>query len=208
MRLGLFGGSFDPIHFGHLAVARAARDELRLDRLLLMVAQVSPLKRRTSASGPDRLEMVRLALAEPGADSARLEASELELRRPGPSFTIDTVSELRRAEPGAELVLVLGSDSLRELPRWRQARELLTSTTPIVAPREGVGREALGPLRDALGSELADRVAAGWLSMPEVPVSSTEVRRRLGVGESLAGLVPPAVISYISSHRLYRESAP
>src|SRR5262249_37953690 len=147
----------------------------------------------SAAPGEDRLEMARLA----AAGERGLEASGLELRRAGPSYTIDTVRELAAANPGARLYLVLGSDSLPTFARWREAKALLAGTTPVVAPRRGVGREVLETIRGSLGSECIERLAAGWLDLPLVDVSATEVRARLAAGLPVDGLVPEAVIAYI-----------
>jgi nicotinate-nucleotide adenylyltransferase len=200
-RIGLFGGSFDPIHEGHLAVARGARDRLGLDRLILMVAAQSPLKKGSAAGAEDRLAMARLAVA----GELGLEVSDLEVRRAGPSYTIDTLRGVAAANPRARLFLVLGSDSLATFPRWREAAALLAESTPVIAPRRGVGREALEPIRGLLGNEAAAALAAGWLDLPCVDVSATDVRARLADGRSVEGLVPKPVIAYIRERALYQQ---
>ena len=200
MRIGLFGGSFDPIHEGHLAIARGARDAGRCERVLVMVARVPPHKATTAATAEDRLAMARLAVA----GERGLEVSDLELRREGPSYTIDTVRELKRADARAEIALVVGSDSLPELPKWRDARALLAETVPLVAPRRGVGREVLERLRPALGDDAVERLSRGWLDLPLRDVSATDVRRRVAAGEPIEGLVPRPVAEYVRDHGLYR----
>jgi len=201
-RLGIFGGSFDPIHEAHLAVARAARDQARLDRVLVMVARASPLKGGTTAPADDRLAMARLAVAGERA----LEASDLELKREGPSYTIDTVREVRRLFPGAEIWLVIGSDSVVELPKWREGARLVGETHVLIAPRPEAKRERLAELAAAFGAEAVARLERGWLAMPEMPISSTEIRERLASGGDVRGLVPDAVARYARERGLYRAA--
>jgi nicotinate-nucleotide adenylyltransferase len=201
-RVGIFGGSFDPIHEAHLAVARAARDHARLDRVLVMVARIPPHKRTTFAPAEDRLAMARLAIA----GERGLEVSDLELRREGPSYTIDTVEEVRRLIPGAEIALVIGSDSVMDLPKWREGARLVRETTVLVAPRPGSARARLAKLVPALGAEAVAGIEHGWLAIPEMPISSTDLRARFARGDDVAGLVPDAVARYAREHRLYRAA--
>ncbi|MCK6481100.1 MAG: nicotinate (nicotinamide) nucleotide adenylyltransferase, partial [Planctomycetes bacterium] len=176
MRVGILGGSFDPVHLGHVALAEAARDRLALDRVLLVVARSQPLKPGgPAAGGEDRLAMVRLAVE----GRPRLEASDLELRRPGPSYTVDTLRALRTAlPPGAELLLLLGADALAEMPRWREAAEVRRMASVVAGLRAGAPAPA--------GADLL-------LDAAPPALSSTEIRRRAAGGEPLEGLVPPAV---------------
>jgi nicotinate-nucleotide adenylyltransferase len=184
MRLGILGGSFDPIHHGHLIVAQLAREQLGLDRVLLMVAAAQPLKSGHGASPEDRARMVELAIE--GIEG--LTVDRRELLRAGPSYTVDTLRELVAEHPGAELVLLLGGDAARQFPRWRSPdaiRDLARLATFVRGgedPPEGLG----------------DRVA-----VPRLELSSTAIRTRAAAGLSLAGWVPPAVAGYISGLRLY-----
>jgi nicotinate-nucleotide adenylyltransferase len=198
-RIGIFGGSFDPVHEGHLAVARAAKEAFALDRVLWIVANRSPFKDGTTASGVDRLEMVRRAIA----GLAGMEASDLELRRPGPSYTIDTVRAVRAENLDAELYLILGSDTLESFVKWREVKGLMELAAPIVVPRRGTGREVLTRCRETLG-DAAAKLESGWVDRPYVDVSSTEIRSRLTAGEALTGLVPKAVEAYVRERGLYR----
>jgi nicotinate-nucleotide adenylyltransferase len=187
MRVGLLGGSFDPVHRGHIALAEAARDALRLDRVLLVVAAGQPLKPSgPAASAEDRYAMLRLAArGRPG-----LEASDLELRRPAPSYTVDTVREVRRGlPPGTEIVLLLGSDALADFPLWKEAAALRGLATVAACRRKGLPPPA--------GADLVFEA-----DLPEV--SSTEVRRRVAAGEGIEGLVPPDVAAYVVERGLYR----
>jgi nicotinate-nucleotide adenylyltransferase len=187
-RLGLLGGTFDPPHVAHLAVAERAREELSLDRVLLVVAndpwQKSPLRRITPAA--DRLAMVQAAV---GAN-AGLEASSLEIDRGGPSFTIDTVEELRAGGP-VDLFLLVGADLVPTLPTWERVGDLAHLVTLVVVGRPG------SP------ATLPDGWRAVGLEGPGIDVSSSEVRRRLESGGSVTGLVPDAVVHCIRRRGLY-----
>ena len=187
MRIGLLGGSFDPVHLGHLALAEASRDRLRLDRVLLVVAAAQPLKEAGAAApAEDRYAMVRLAIrGMPG-----LEASDLELRRLPPSFTVDTLREVRRLHPpGTEIFLLLGADALADLPRWRESGEVRSLATVVGCARPGF------PAPE--GTSVVLEAAT-----PEI--SSSEIRRRVAAGKPLDGLVPDDVAAYIEERGLYR----
>lgn len=209
-RIGILGGTFDPVHVGHLALARTARAALGLDEVRLVPTGSSWQKRGVVADAMQRLEMVRLAVAgEPG-----LVADDREVRRAGASYTIDTLAELR-AELGPEtaIVLLLGSDQLLNLPTWRRWRELMSLAHIACTQRERIGLERLPPEIDALvqahGRERLPDSPAGAVvlfSMPPVPVSATALRAQLARGERPRELVPPAVLDYIDSHHLYRQA--
>jgi nicotinate-nucleotide adenylyltransferase len=206
-RIGLFGGSFDPPHAGHLHVARTARGRFGLDRLVFVPAAEPPHKPgRRLASGTDRLAMLRLLVG----DEPRCEVSDLELERGGRSFTIDTVRALPAAlgEPEeCEIYLLLGSDNLALLPQWREARALLERVQPVVVRRGGELAGELAALAGRLDEPLLRKLERGALDLPPVPVSSTDVRETLaGTGVELA-LVPPAVLEYIRAHGLYGARA-
>ena len=202
-RIGLFGGSFDPPHAGHLHVARAARERFGLDRVVFVPAAEPPHKPgRRLVPGEQRLAMLRLLIeGEP-----RCEVSGLELERGGRSFTIDTVRELpaRLSEPeGCEIYLLLGSDNLAGLAQWREAAELLRRVQPVVVRRAGALERELAPLRESLGDELANKLERGALYLPPVRASSTELRDALPGSDVDARLVPPAVLAYIRAQGLY-----
>jgi len=189
-RIGLFGGSFDPVHNAHVVLAATALDQLRLDELRWLPVGQPWQKARRLAAAADREAMVRLAIAgEP-----RFVLDRIELRRRGPSFTLDTVRELVAAEPGAEWFLILGQDQYASLHTWRDWRELLGLVTLAIANRPGAAL--------AVNTQIA-RVEHQAVLLPMMDVSSTEVRRRVAAGESIAGLVPDAVARYIEEHRLY-----
>jgi nicotinate-nucleotide adenylyltransferase len=187
-RVGIFGGTFDPVHRAHLAVAESVRSALGLERVLLVVAN-EPWQKEDGPVAPaeDRYAMVAAAVREwPG-----LEASRIEIDRGGPSYTIDTVRELKAEDPDVELVLVVGSDVAGQLDTWKEEAALRELVTLAV-----VGRP---------GSDAA--VPPGWraLDVPVAPfdVSSTELRRRLGAGQPVEDLVPGVVIRCIERRGLY-----
>ncbi len=186
MRLGILGGSFDPVHHGHLILARAAREELALDSVLLVPAALSPHKAGTApASAADRLEMLRLATGdEPG-----FECSGIELARPAPSYTVDTLRELAAARRGAELVLLIGADNVEKFPAWREA-DVIPRLADIVVLDRGAGApHHAWPVVRRL-----------------VDISSTDIRRRVAQGLSIRYLTPEPVCGYISAKGLYRTS--
>lgn len=189
MRLGVYGGTFDPPHLGHLVAASDACDALGLDRLLWIPSAVHPLKRGVRTPAPVRLEMVRAAIA----GDPRFGADDLELRRKGPSYTVDTLRALRARHPEAEIFFLTGADNLAEMPKWREPEEIARIATLAVVSREG---ETLPP--DPPYPAVAVQVA-------RLDVSSTEVRRRAAAGKSLRYLVPDAVRAIVERERLYRD---
>ena len=189
MKIGLFGGSFDPVHLGHLLAARAAREEAGLARLFFIPAAQSPLKPDVQpAPAEERLRWLRLALA--GDTTA--EVDDREIRRGGPSYTIETARAYARTYPGAELFYLIGADQTAQLRLWRQAGELARLVQFLVMPRPG---EGLGEL----GAPFRGRVLRG------VPlgVSSSDIRTRLKAGLPVAHLTPPAVAEALANNRLY-----
>lgn len=191
----MVGGTFDPVHRGHLALAEAALRCARLDRVLLVPAAAPPHRDPARASAQDRLRMCRLAA---GGDP-KLEVSDLELRRQGPSYTVETLAELARQNPGAELFLVLGWDAARELRSWQQPERVLEQATLVIVPRPRVP----GPVPAELSAAGIDPARTLICRERTPAVSSTEVRQRLAKGEDPAGLVGPAVAGYIREHGLY-----
>lgn len=187
--VGLFGGSFDPIHHGHLIVAGAVAEALGLDQLRFMPANEQPLKAGGhGASAAHRTAMLELAIA--GAPGFGLERAEVE--RSGPSYTVDTLRLLRAREPEAEFVVLLGTDAAAELDRWREPAELVKLARVAVFARPG-SRPVEGP-----------RI---WRSVPvpAIEISATAVRERVRSGRPVRYWVPDAVADYIARHRLYLD---
>ncbi|MBL7140272.1 MAG: nicotinate (nicotinamide) nucleotide adenylyltransferase [Planctomycetes bacterium] len=202
-RIGMLGGTFDPIHLGHLIPAAYAFNHLYLDRLLLVPA-AAPVHRPGHMPAPaaDRLHMCRLAAASlPG-----LEASDIETRRAEPSYTVLTLRDLRDSVgPEAELVLLMGEDNLSTLHTWRDIGEIFRLATVAVLPRPPIGEVDLAPLRRAVGADAVDRLLARIVPAPRVPIKATEIRRRVAAGEPIDGLVPASVAAYIAERGLYRD---
>lgn len=199
MKIGLFGGSFDPPHRAHLAVARAARDNFGLDRVLLAPAGVQPLKPEgAQASFHDRLRMVEL-LCE---DTPRLTASDVDAPRPDgqPNYTIDSLRRLRdELGAGPELFVIVGADAFLEIRRWKDPDTLLEAARWIIVSRPGFDLSLL----DSLGLSSGQRGQLQILSELAEPVSATEVRQRLREHGSASQLVPAKVLEYIRAHHLY-----
>lgn len=202
-RVGIYGGSFDPVHNGHLHVARVARERLGLDGLLWVPAARPPHKPlKRLASEADRLVMLELALA--GDERAWI--STLEFERSGPSYTFDTLRELpARAglRPDCELFLVLGWDNLRGLERWHRVGEVLSLAQPVVVWRDGGDEAVLAHLRATLSPQAFARLESGFVRAPASPESSTQVRARLERGEWPVEALPAAVLEYIRSQGVY-----
>lgn len=187
VRRGIFGGSFDPVHFGHLRVAAAAADQLGLDRVHFVPARAQPLKGgHHEAPAADRVAMLRLALE--GDPRFVLDLQEIE--RPGPSYTVHTLQEVRRAYPQDLLFLLVGADAARDLPAWHEAARLPQLATIVVLTRPGVTPPG-GPLVNQL------------LVVSPVDISATAIRERIRRAEPIGGLVPDAVARYIVEQGLY-----
>jgi nicotinate-nucleotide adenylyltransferase len=199
------GGTFDPIHVGHLAVAEEARDALGLERILFVPAGEPPHKALAVVSSADhRVAMVELAIG----DNPAFELSRVEVDRPGPSYTTDTIGGLRAAEIALgripDLTLILSAETFVDLPTWREPLRLLEAARVAVVPREGYPAPGPGWLEDHLpGHE--DRV--DYLEGPRLGLSSTALRARVAAGRSIRYLVPPEVARYIERHGLYHTAA-
>lgn len=198
-RIGVFGGTFDPIHYGHLVIAEDARVYLQLEKVLFVPARQPPHKPSGSYSAfPHRVRMTELAIA----DNPHFVLSLIEAKRPGPSYTVDTLRQLRaELGPDVELYFIIGMDSLANITTWHKPAELLTLCRVVVAERAGysvdlaVLEEALPGLRNRL--ELIDT--------PELSISSTDLQRRVRSGLAIRYQLPPQVEKYIYEHRLYLD---
>jgi nicotinate-nucleotide adenylyltransferase len=199
-RIAIFGGSFNPIHVGHLMIAEEAADRLGLDRVIFVPAGEPPHKAATGlAPAAARLEMVKRAIA----GNARFEVSDVELKRRGKSFTVDTLRHFREALPrGARLYLVIGEDAAHDLPGWRDPRGILKLARPVIASRAGTAAGALRRLNRLMpGAGRAEEVPV------RVGVSATEIREKVAAGRSVRYLVPDGARQVIARRGLYSRRA-
>jgi nicotinate-nucleotide adenylyltransferase len=192
MKVGIFGGTFDPIHAGHLIIAEAVRERERLDRVVFVPSCVSPHKQAQAVTpAGDRLAMVKEAVASNPA----FEASGVEIERGGVSFTIDTLRTLKAMRPGDQLHLMIGADNMQEFATWKDPSEILRNAVVIAMRRPGFsGRMPAGK----------DFAGVRFCEVPEIGISSTDIRQRAGNGLSIRYLVPEAVERYIQKKGLYR----
>lgn len=200
MRIGVFGGTFDPIHSGHLVIAEDVRRELGLDEVLFVPAGQPWLKaERDVTEAAHRLEMAMLATAL----NPHFNVSTIELERPGPTYTVDTIAELKSGvAAGAELCFILGLDALAELPQWKDPERLVNMCRLVGVRRPGYEKIDLRSLESAVPG------ASEWVMMVDTPlidVSATDIRSRVSQGISIQGLVPQTVEDYIAQHGLYRR---
>lgn len=196
MRLGLFGGSFDPPHNGHLLIAQDAVEALALDHLLVIPAARQPLKDNEQTPPEHRLAMTRACFD----GLARIEVDPVEITRGGLSYMVDTVEHVHRRWPESQIHLLIGSDVVPTLSRWKDPERLLGMVRLVVLYRDTNG--AVPPHQEIHGSAHVE-----WLATRRVDVSSTEVRARVRNGRSLKGFVPDAVATYIASTGLYLEKS-
>jgi nicotinate-nucleotide adenylyltransferase len=187
--IGLFGGSFDPVHHGHLIVGEVAREKLGLEELRFLPAREQPFKRGRHRTSPEhRAAMLSLAIS----GSPGLAVERTELNRAGPSYTVDTLDELRKQEPGSEFLLLLGADAAAELPAWYEAERIHRLARVVVFARPGSQVPELPGIAEII-------------EVPAVDISATEVRRRVARGLPIRYWVPDAVAEYIARHQLYLD---
>jgi len=200
MKTGILGGTFDPVHTGHIVVADAVKDELGLDEVVFIPAGRPWLKADTPVlSAEHRLNMVRLAVA--GKSCFRV--STMEIERAGPTYSIDTVVEMKKEmEDGGELYFIIGRDNLVELLRWHQPERLVSLCRLVVVPRVGFPVLGLSSLEAAIPG-ISQRVT--MLDKPQIDISASVIRKRVRRGLSISRLVPEKVEKYIKEHGLYRE---
>ena len=183
-KIGVYGGTFDPIHHGHLILAREALEKLQLTKVIFVPTSVSPHKKSTAASGDMRLTMIRAAIASEN----KFEVDDCEVRRGPPSYTIDTIREIRTRESEAEFYLLFGQDNVAELPGWHHFNELEKMVRFVVLDRTGATTKH--------EYEIVCR---------KIDISGTEIRKRVASGQSIRYLVPAAVEEIITRKNIYRE---
>ena len=186
-KIAIYGGSFDPVHLGHMAVAHAALEKENLHHVYFVPAKDQPFKGVPTASAADRMAMLFLAIQ----DCAAFSLCDFELQKPGVSYSVETASYFKERFPKAKLYFIMGEDSYFTLPKWHQAEKLLSMITPLVVTRSGEKRRTI-------------EAGARYIPMPPVDISSTEVRRCIEENLPLLGLVPEGVEDYIRTKGLYK----
>lgn len=206
MRLGIYGGTFDPVHYGHLVLAEQCREQCELDEVRFVPAASPPHKDDEGITAArHRRNLLEFALA----GCPELSISDIELRREGPSYTVDTVQSLVDEDPQRDLFVLMGMDSLVDFPTWREPQRILQMATVVAANRRSVHdnqacRQALDAF-EQFGSGARDRVRI--VEMPDIDISATDIRRRCREGRSIRFLTPRPVAMYIHEHVLYHQSA-
>jgi nicotinate-nucleotide adenylyltransferase len=197
-RIGVLGGTFDPVHYGHLILAETCREQLRLDQIRFIPAAIPPHKRDAQITdGHARADMLSLAVS----GCPEFVVDRRELRRPGPSFTIDTLSELAAENPSSQLFLLMGADSLRDFLTWKNPQGISELATIVACNRPGLPGLELSQIEEWVGSKIAGRVFT--VTIPGTDLSATDLRRRVAEGRGLRFLTPRSVEAYIIEHQLY-----
>ncbi|MCA9229939.1 MAG: nicotinate (nicotinamide) nucleotide adenylyltransferase [Planctomycetales bacterium] len=202
-RLGIFGGSFDPVHRGHLLLAESCLDQADLDAVWFLPTAQQPLKPRgPQASDAHRLAMLELAIrGRPG-----FYLSTIEIDRGGVSYMVDTLETIHQQLPASELFLLIGADSMAELPFWHRAADILRLASPLVVRRPSAGEPTFEHLKQLLSADQIDRFCSSEVAMPPTPISSSQIRRSIARGDMWSDLVPPPVADYIRAHGLYLQA--
>jgi nicotinate-nucleotide adenylyltransferase len=205
MRIGVFGGTFDPVHLGHLILAEQCREQGRLDEVWFVPAGAPPHKLHYPITPfRHRAEMLRLATA--GHPAFRV--NELENERPGPSYTVETLDELRKTQPGAGWFFLVGSDTLADLHEWHDPAGVVRRAGLLVMARGGEPVMSAEELRASLRLPEGERLSLEVVAAPRIEISSRDLRRRAAEGRSLRYVVPRAVECYIEEKGLYRDDLP
>jgi nicotinate-nucleotide adenylyltransferase len=201
MRLGLLGGSFDPVHYGHLLLAECCREQCRLDHVWFLPAAVPPHKKdHTLSPAKQRIEMLELAIAgQPAFSVCRYEVDRGEV-----NYTVDTLAHFREEDPQRELFFLMGADMLHDLPNWRQTDLVCELAVLVVVCRPGTGELDYAGLTDITSPQRIELIRRHQVEMPEIGISSSEIRRRIAAGLSIRYQTPRAVEEYIETHGLYR----
>lgn len=201
MRLGIFGGTFDPVHYGHLLLAECCREQLGLERIWFLPTAVPPHKQqRELAPGEQRVEMLELALAGHPA----FQVCHYEVDRGGVNYTVDTLNHFRKQHPAGELFFLMGADSLRDLPTWKDPRRICELATPVVVGRADGGELDLAGLDGIVPAESLSAIHGCRVHMPKIELSSSDIRQRVAAGQSIRYRTVRAVEEYIAAHGLYQ----
>jgi nicotinate-nucleotide adenylyltransferase len=201
MRLGIFGGTFDPVHYGHLLLAECCREQCGLDGVWFLPAARPPHKRDRELTPPaERIEMLELAVAGNTAFSV----CRYEAERGGVNYTADTLGHFHEEDPSREMLLLLGADMLADLPNWRNPARVCELALPVAVGRPGCELVDFEPLRSTTTPEPIDQMRRHQVAMPEIGISASDIRRRVSLGQSSRYQVPRAVEMYIETHGLYK----
>lgn len=201
MRIGIYGGSFDPVHYGHLLLAESCREQCALDKVFFVPAATSPHKRRlVTSAGKDRAEMLRLAIG----GHPQCEVQTWELDRGGVSYTVETMREVKEKFPGAQRFLLMGADSLLEFPSWRDPDQICLLASIVVVDRPGNPPISFQPIRALLGQSQSEEFQGMQVEMPRIDISSSDIRERVRTGRSIRYRTPRSVEAYIAAQGLYR----
>lgn len=198
MRLGIFGGSFDPVHLGHLLLAECCREQCQLDQVCFVPAGQPPHKQGQALSpGPMRAEMLDLATA----GNKHFTVSRFEIDRHQVSYSVETLRHFRDEQPNADLFLLLGADMLYDLPNWHEAAEVCRLAVPVAVHRSGVPAPEYNVLESIASAEQIEQFRRHQVEMPEIGISSTDIRRRVAAGKSIRYQTPRSVERYLEIHQ-------
>ncbi len=201
MRLGLLGGSFDPVHYGHLLLAECCREQCGLDEVWFVPAATPPHKQgRPLTLAAERIEMLELAIG----GQATFRVCREEVDRGGVSYTVDTLARLAQEEPSRQLFFLLGADSLDDLPQWREPARICQLATLVVVGRPGTPQPNYTVLAPLVSAPRLEEIRRHQVEMPPMGLSSSDIRQRVATGQSIRYRTPRAVEAYIESHNLYR----
>jgi nicotinate-nucleotide adenylyltransferase len=201
MRLGIFGGTFDPVHYGHLLLAECCREQIKLDRVWFMPTAVPPHKQQAAITPADhRLEMLGLAIA----GNKGFEVCRYEIERGGVNYTVDTLDHFRRETPEHELFFLIGGDSLADLPTWREPDRLCQLAKLVVVRRPDMAEIDFSALTGCIAAERIDEMRRHVVEMPRIDLSARDIRTRAAAQQSIRYRTPRSVEMYIETHGLYR----
>lgn len=200
MRIGIFGGTFDPVHYGHLLLAECCREQAALEEVWFLPTPQSPHKLHQHATAAEqRVEMLELAIA----GHASFRVSRYEVDRGGVAYTVDTLAHFAAEDATRELFFLMGADSLFDLPAWREPARICTLAVPLVVRRSGQPEPDFNVLSELVSPERLQQIAASQVEMPRVELSATDIRRRVAAGQSIRYRTPRAVEKYIETHGLW-----
>lgn len=201
LRLGIFGGSFDPVHYGHLLLAECCREQCSLDRIRFIPAAVSPHKIGAEpVSAEERVEMLKLAIG----GHEHFEVSTSEIDRGGVSYTVETMATLREEVADRDLFFLMGADSLFDFPNWKEPDRICELCTPVVVSRPGSPEPDFSVLKGIVSDSRVAEIEKHMVQMPQMDISSSEIRKRVSENRSIRFQVPRAVEKYIETKGLYQ----